>query len=45
MALTFFRNLFTGITGGLASQQLIGNMADFLRPILRPDSVFESTLE
>lgn len=39
MALTFFRNLFTGITAGLSSPQLIGNIEDALRPILRPDSV------
>jgi hypothetical protein len=41
MALTFFRNLFNGITGGLSSQQLIENIEDFFRPILRPDSVVD----
>lgn len=39
MALTFFRNAFTGITAGLSSPQLIQNIEDFFRPILRPDSV------
>lgn len=45
MALTFFRNLFTGITAGLSSQQFIENIEDFFRPILRPDSVAETTEE
>jgi hypothetical protein len=42
MALTFFRNLFTGITAGLSSQQFIGNIEDALRPILRPDSITDA---